>query len=930
MVQLRTIWLIMACWVFSSTASAQGGNSAPIKQALLAACDGPDHARTLNQSAPMEPLEARVVWLNGYTLQWPGIAKGGRFRLYYSAHGQIRAIPGSRVRGHSESVELEPFRGQLGQQWQSRFAYLADGIRLNIPGARHQQVSTWLRGQVLITHEDEQGIVLEAAATQAAGALDDEYATAGKVPDLGVSIIDDETRFKLWAPTAQAVWLCLYDGADRPASFVRPLTRDEATGVWRIELDKDLSGAYYTYLVDVFVAASGVVRNRVTDPYALSLSADSQRVYIANLDDPSLKPEGWDGQSRLSSLPATDRVIYELHVRDFSINDPSVRPEYRGKYQAFTEQASHGMDHLRALAEAGLSDLHLLPVFDMASVPERDCLTPEGLQTGHQKYGPASDIPQALVTANKERDCFNWGYDPYHYSAPEGSYSSDANDGATRIREFREMVLALNRAGLRVGMDVVYNHTHAAGQDKQSVLDRIVPGYYQRLDERGQVHTSTCCANTATENLMMAKLMIDSAVMWARDYRIGSFRFDLMGHQPRAAMERLQVAVNEAVGQHVLLIGEGWNFAEVADGARFVQASQMSLSGSGIATFSDRARDAVRGGGCCESGAALVREQGYINGLHYAPNDMTKGRHSRTDLLRKADWVRVGLAGTLSDFKLQNWRGDRVRLAEIDYAGQAAGYAGQPGEVVNYVSNHDNQTLFDINALRLPRSTPANERARVQLLGLAVVAFSQGIAYYHAGADMLRSKSLDHNSFNSGDWFNRINWSPGQQQPSNYFGVGLPLAEDNEADWPYMQPLLAAKNVAPSAGEMLWTRDAFRDLLRIRMSSSLFRLQTAGEVINRLHILNTGPRQIATVLAGHLDGEDYPGAAFREIMYLINVDTQSQELDLPTEVGKPYVLHPLHRSAEAADRRAAESARFEASRGRFTLPPRTAVVFVVE
>ncbi len=229
---------------------------------------------------------------------------------------------------------------------------------------------------------------------------------------------------------------------------------------------------------------------------------------------------------------ATDAVIYELHVRDFSVGDATVRPAYRGKYLAFTLHDTDGMRHLQALAAAGVTDVHLLPVFDFGSVPEQGCVTPA------PRAARDGETQQQAVSAVSAHDCFNWGYDPVHFTAPEGSYATDPADGAVRIVEFRRMVQALHRAGLRVGMDVVYNHTYASGQDRWSVLDRIVPGYYHRLDEAGRVATSTCCANTATEHRMMAKLMLDSAVTWAREYRIDSFRFDLMGHQPRAAMDR--------------------------------------------------------------------------------------------------------------------------------------------------------------------------------------------------------------------------------------------------------------------------------------------------------------------------------------------------------------------------------------------------------
>src|SRR5690606_8785149 len=384
------------------------------------------------------------------------------------------------------------------------------------------------------------------------------------------------------------------------------------------------------------VPGTGLVRNRVTYPYSVSLATDTRRSYVADLDDAAIKPDGWDQAPRPPALEAqVDMAVYELHVRDFSIGDATVPEPLRGRYLAFTAGDSDGIAHLRGLARAGLSDVHLLPVYDFASVPEAVCTTPQ------VPDAPAdSPLQQAAVMAEAARDCFNWGYDPFHFNAPEGSYATDPSDGAARIREFRAMVMALHGLGLRVGMDVVYNHTFAAGQDRGSVLDRIVPGYYHRLDAAGTVETSTCCSNTATEHAMMARLMIDSAELWVRHYRIDSFRFDLMGHQPRAAMEALQQRVDAAAGRHVPLIGEGWNFGEVVDDARFVQASQLSLGGSNIGTFSDRGRDALRGGGPGDSGRDKVARQGWLNGLGYAPNELTAGddpAEARAALLRAAD-----------------------------------------------------------------------------------------------------------------------------------------------------------------------------------------------------------------------------------------------------------------------------------------------------
>ena len=362
----------------------------------------------------------------------------------------------------------------------------------------------------------------------------------------------------------------------------------------------------------------GLVRQRVADPYSVSSGADARRSHVSGLDEPAVTPPGWAADRAPDTVRhATDLTVYELHVRDFSRDDRSVPAALRGRYAAFTQAGSHGMRHLRALARAGLTDVHLLPVFDFGSVPETGCTTPALSGRG------ADPRPQARIGAVREHDCFNWGYDPVLYSAPEGAYSSRPHDGAARLRELRQMVMALHRAGLRVGMDVVYNHTFAAGQHANAVLDRIVPGYYHRLDALGRVERSTCCDNTATEHRMMGKLMEDSVLLWARAHHIDSFRFDLMGHQPRERMERLQQRLRAELPDRVIpLIGEGWNFGEVADGARFVQASQLGLNGSGIGSFNDRLRDAVRGGGAGDSGEALLSRRGWAFGLADAPPEI--------------------------------------------------------------------------------------------------------------------------------------------------------------------------------------------------------------------------------------------------------------------------------------------------------------------
>jgi pullulanase len=433
---------------------------------------------------------------------------------------------------------------------------------------------------------------------------------------------------------------------------------------------------------------------------------------------------------------------------------------------------------------------------------------------------------------------------------------------------------------------------------------------------------------------MMARLMIDSAVVWARDHRIDSFRFDLMGHQPREAMQRLQAAVNRASGRHIHLIGEGWNFGEVANGARFVQASQLSLNGSGIGTFSDRARDAARGGGCCDSGLEVLQRQGWLNGLHTDRNDEAQkaGLGSRAELLAAADLVRVGLAGTLRRVRMQVADGSVKALEEMVYAGQMAGYAREPGEVVNYVENHDNQTLYDLNAFKLPLATSLEDRARVQVLGVALTAFSQGVAYLHAGVELLRSKSLDRNSYDSGDWFNRLDFTLAEHA----FGTGLPPERENAAMWPLMKPVLArAGEIRPRPEHVRFARDATLDLLRIRASTPLLRLPSARQIEQRLTLLDTGPAQHGASVVAHLDGRHWPAGAveparFSEVLMAINADKAAVTLNLPTLRGKAFKLHPVHRAADAADKRPAEQARWDAATAQLVLPARTALAYVIE
>ena len=447
--------------------------------------------------------DARAVWLNKTLVKWPRIATSSPVRLYYSTTGQIAVTADAPVQGADGFITLDAFTGNVPAADALRFKYVASGTVFNVRSADVARLPALHQQQLVLVQQDANGKVQNATTAQIAGALDDLYAAAANVPDLGAVVANGNTSFKLWAPTAQAVSLMLTTPVNGSPLLTRtttePMARDATTGVWSLAKPGSLQGAVYRYQVQVFVKGTGLVKNLVTDPYSLGLTLGSQQSVVMDLNAATTKPAGWDAGAPPATVSApSDLSIYELHVRDFSINDATVPAAKRGKYLAFTESQSNGMKHLAALAAAGLTDVHLLPVFDIASVNEKSCVTPS------PSGAPDSDSQQATVAATAGSDCFNWGYDPQQFSTPEGSYSSNANDPLARVVEFRRMVQSLNAAGLRVGMDVVFNHTTSSGQAATSVLDKVVPGYYYRLNASGGIERSTCCENTAAENLMMA------------------------------------------------------------------------------------------------------------------------------------------------------------------------------------------------------------------------------------------------------------------------------------------------------------------------------------------------------------------------------------------------------------------------------------------
>ena len=808
---------------------------------------------------------------------------GARLTLHASAAAGLK-LGGQGVTG-GETLALERVEGGLTPELRARVPYLAGYTLLRLKAEDRPRLPEALRGQLALSSLGADGRLVDATGVQIAWALDDLYAYDGP---LGVTWQGNKPTVRLWAPTAQSVTLLVSPASGDPQGGPSagperrvPLTRD-ARGVWSVAGEPGWKGQTYLFEVRVFAPSTGKIEtNRVTDPYSVALTRNSVRSVFADLSDASQKPPGWNALKKPELRSASDLSFYELHLRDFSAADESVPPLLRGTYLAFTQTGSRGMAHLRALAGAGLKAVHLLPTFDIATIEEDKSRwkVPGDLSA----FAPQSEEQQRAVTAIKDADPYNWGYDPYHYLVPEGSYTALPEE---RTKEYRQMVMSLNGAGLRVVQDVVFNHTAASGQGERSVLDRVVPGYYHRLNLDGGVENSTCCSNTATEHAMMRKLMVDTLVLMAREYKVDGFRFDLMGHHlvsdlqaARRALDALTLAKDGVDGKSIYLYGEGWDFGEVSGGARGVNATQLNLYGQGIGTFNDRFRDALRGG----SPFGDPTEQGVATGLATLPNGQP-GSEDAAKWGDLADLVKLGLAGNLRDYRLVGSRGQSVTGGELRYGAAPADYAASPRETINYVSAHDNQSLWDAVLLKAPAGASTAQRVRLLNLAHAYVLLGQGLPFSYAGDDLLRSKSFDTDSYNSGDWFNALDWT----RQTNGFGKGLPPAEKNAANWGLYRPLLADPALRVTPADITRASDHYREFLRVRYSSGLFRLDTAQRVSQSLSFLPAPTGAIVMRLVASGAPVDGP---YRSVVVVFNGRAGELSVDDPALRG--LELHPV-------------------------------------
>lgn len=511
--------------------------------------------------------------------------------------------------------------------------------------------------------------------------------------DLGFTYTKEATTFKVWAPTASSVAVRLYktgSSGEPGAQEISTTAMQKGTnGVWSATLKGDRKDLYYTYLVTV----NGVTCESA-DLYARAAGVNGNRSMIVDLKETD--PDGWDKDRHIFYDDPTDAIVWEVHIKDFSSSEVSgVSLKHKGKYLAFTEKGttlddkgeySTCIDYLKKL---GVTHVQLLPVYDYATVDESD--------TGS--------------------DQFNWGYDPKNYNVPEGSYSTDPFNGKTRIKEFKQMIMALHEAGIGVIMDVVYNHTFTA---PGGWFEMTVPGYYYRMNDDGTFSDASACGNeTASDHLMYRKYMKDSILYWTKEYHIDGFRFDLMGVHDVTTMNEIRKALDTGIenGTKVIMYGEPWTGGPVATKEPTAVKENIKLLNERIGAFNDNFRDSVKGH------VFNAKEKGFVQ-----DGSLT-----------------AGVIGAITANTIHT------------------PWAKQPSQAIAYLSAHDNFTLYDKLVLSVKGDESFDERDErlidMNRLGAAITLTSQGINFMQAGEEFARTKLGDENSYVSSTKINQLDWN---------------------------------------------------------------------------------------------------------------------------------------------------------------------------
>lgn len=532
--------------------------------------------------------------------------------------------------------------------------------------------------------------------------------------DLGLVYSDTSAQFRIWAPTAERAQLVMYDAGEGGEPIGTYEMQPSTAGTWTSGLSGTFGGKFYTF--SVFI--NGKWSSEVPDPYVKATGINGKRGMI--IDPSTINPNGWEEDRSLPFIRKTDAIIYELHVRDASIAANSGITQ-KGKFAGLTEPdtrntagLSTGLSHIK---ELGVTHVHLLPVFDFNSVDE-----------------------------SKPDAKYNWGYDPLNYNVPEGSYATNAADGISRIREFKALVLKFHRHGLRVIMDVVYNHTALT---ETSNFNQLVPGYYYRQTKDGKFSNASACGNeTASERPMFRKFMLESLLYWVKEYHVDGFRIDLMGIHDIETINLISHTLHK-IKPDILLYGEGWTAgaSPIPDSSRALKANAWKLDR--VAVFSDDIRDGIKG-----------------SVFDHADKGFASGKPGMEES------IRFGVTASCKH--------PQVNYARVNYSKMP--YAKEPWQTISYCECHDNHVLRDKLAISAKEATE-EERREMHKLALSVVLTSQGISFLHAGTEFMRTKKGVENSFESPDSINAIDWD---------------LKTNNKDVFDYVKGLIAMRKAHPA------------------------------------------------------------------------------------------------------------------------------------
>lgn len=590
--------------------------------------------------------------------------------------------------------------------------------------------------------------------------------------DLGAVYSPKMTRFKVWAPEAESVKLNLYKQGEGDNLIDQHIMKKSANGTYVFEKQGDCNGIYYTYTV-----VNHGEEQEAVDPYTKAAGVNGQRGMVINLA--KTNPQGFEMDGYRNPEHITDAIIYEGSVRDFTM-DESSGVFHNGKFLGLTEAntTNHfgeatALDYISGL---GVTHVQILPAFDFETVDEKN-----------------------------QKAQYNWGYDPDNYNVPEGSYAVSPYDGAVRIQEMKQMVLALHSRGIGVIMDVVFNHTY---RRDDSNLQKIVPGYYYRSDETGYTNGSGCGNEVASDRPMVQKLIVDSLIYWAKEYHIDGFRFDLMGVLDIDTMNVIAERLKE-IRPDIYLYGEGWNGgpSSLAEEKRAFKASAKKMPGIGM--FNDDIRDTIKGSVFYDD------HLGFVNGDTHLENAL-----------------RYGITGA-------------VTHPQVDYdAYGSKPWAKEPGQSINYVSCHDNYTLWDKLSVSCPEASEEKKKAMNRLCA-AIVFTSQGVPFIQAGEEFLRSKPLPEkkgfaeNSYNMPDAVNSIKW-------------------DNIHEYPDMIAY-------------------YKGLMALRKAHPVFRMQSEAEMTQNLCFLSDTPENVVAYLLKGKGADDTP----ENILVIFNGNDEEILYNLP-------------------------------------------------